>query len=396
MYCLNLHTWIWKKLSPSGKTPSYRIATSSWTHKGDIYYYGGCDPANDECTGYNEVFSYNISMNLWKWPNMGGDLPAQRCYSWIIISDNIAFLFGGSRHHIGTERLYYNDLHTLDMSTMIWRKVHDNLTTETGPKGSHDPGTYTFTCISQSKAVLFGASFYQTITETVWINHFEDDCWLLNLQSAKQISETGPIWIKIPVSHPMVCNASVFQPLSKRLWIIGGAYFKSSFRSIRFSSSIIKLNFNQLRSLKDIAMDCVARSICAHDPRLAREDQMTRQLRKEIEAYKCEIGDQYSCPYEDWRNGCLLEEKRKSSSLSVPLKTQKWALSSSLDSKKYRADEVERKDKVQIYCSALSLNLSKDWNAPPPSCENGIQGDPEIIASTVGLTLGYSVILLGQ
>ena len=60
-------------------------------------------------------------------------------------------------------------------------------------------------------------------------------------------------------------------------------------------------------------------------------------------------------------------------------------------------DEVERKDKVQIYCSALSLNLSEDLNAPPPpSCENGIHGDPEIIGPGLGdFDLRYSIILLG-
>ena len=316
IYCLDLHTWIWKKMSPSGKKPSYRVSTHSWTYDGDIYYFGGYNFDNDELNVFNDIFSYNISANLWEWPNVGGELPSHRCNPWIIIRNETVFLFGGSRHNHMIINIY-NDLHTLDMSTMKWKKVHGKLTTGTGPKGSNNPRQYTFTCISQYAAVLFGASYSQTKKENV------DDCWLLSLQSAEQISESGSIWTKIPVSYPRVHHACVLQPLSKRLWIIGGIEFNSSIRIHRFSSSIMKLNFNQLRSLKDLAMDCVARTICAHDPRLAREDQMTRQLRNEIEAYKCEIGDQYSCPDEDWRNGCLLEEKRKSSKISLPQNTQK-------------------------------------------------------------------------
>ena len=56
-----------------------------------------------------------------------------------------------------------------------------------------------------------------------------------------------------------------------------------------FPKTILKLNFNELRSLKYLALDYVARNICAHDPRLAPEDQMTRQMRNEIETYRCEI-----------------------------------------------------------------------------------------------------------
>ena len=322
IYCLDLHTWIWKKLSPSGKTPSYRIATRSWTYKDDIYFFGGYDPNNDELNAYNEVFSYNISSNLWKWPNVGGELPLHRCNPWIIISDETVFLFGGSRLHTHMLISIFNDLHTLDMSTMIWRKVHGNmtnLTTETGPKGSCHAQQYTFTCISESAAVLFGESCSEAYTGNSWKDIYDDDCWHLNLQNTKQNKESSSIWTKIPISYPRYGHASLLQPLSKRLWIIGGMGINSSIRIHRFSSSIMKLNFNQLKSLKDLAMDCVARNICAHDPRLAREDQMTRRLRDEIEAYKCEIGDQYSCPDEDWRNGCLLEEKSKSSKLTLPL-----------------------------------------------------------------------------
>ena len=64
---------------------------------------------------------------------------------------------------------------------------------------------------------------------------------------------------------------------------------------------ILKFDF---KMLKDHA------KISAHDPRLA-PDQLSRQLREEIEAYRCEIGDQHDCPDEDWwKTACPLEERR--------------------------------------------------------------------------------------
>ena len=86
LYCLNLHTLIWQKLSPRGKTPLYQVATRSWTYNGNIFYFGGLNPLIGD---YNEVFSYNISTNMWWWPDVGGDLPSPRGYAWIIIKDNI-------------------------------------------------------------------------------------------------------------------------------------------------------------------------------------------------------------------------------------------------------------------------------------------------------------------
>ena len=77
------------------------------------------------------------------------------------------------------------------------------------------------------------------------------------------------------------------------------------------------VDFKIVRSLKDLSLDYVARNICAHDPRLA-PDQLSVQLRDEIEAYRCEIGDQYDCPEEDWRKAsCPLEERRKSYELPL-------------------------------------------------------------------------------
>ena len=299
IHCLDLHSWIWTKLSPRGNPCSKRSGASSWAHKGKIYYFGG----HHDKTANNQVVSYNISTNSWEWPNARGDIPSPRSYPLITISDDTVFLFGGDIVNDENSFNIYNDLYILDMTTMTWRKIHGNFATGEGPKAPKIPlRMFTFTSISQYSAVLFGVSFDNP-------HKMKDECWVLNLRNAKQLVDLSSIWTKIEFPYPRFHHAAVLQPLSKRLWVIGGDDGKTH------PSTIMKLNFNQLRSLKNLALDCVARNICAHDPRLAPEDQMTRQLRNEIEAYKCEIGDQYSCPDEDWRNGCPLEERWKSNGL---------------------------------------------------------------------------------
>ena len=304
VYCLDLHTWKWARIIPSGARPSMSyndLYDSSWVHDEKIYSFRGL---HDQTTN-NRLVSYNISTNSWEWPNAGGDIPSPRYNPLISISDDTAFLFGGlcrNPNGVVGPLSVHNDLYILDMPSMTWTKVHGNLSGGEGPKGGN-PFKYTFTCTSQFTAVLFGASFDHTT------HQWEDaGCWILNLQHAKQLMNPPEIWTKITLPHIRAGHAAVLQPLSKRLWVIGGCDVKNSIGdesgARQFPKTILKLNFNQLRPLKDLAMDCVARNICVHDPRLG-EDQMTRQLRNDIdiEAYRCEIGDQYSCPDEDWRNG---------------------------------------------------------------------------------------------
>ena len=284
---LDPKTWMWTMLTPSGTSP---LPTShnptSWIHDGTIYYFGG-GASIQHLT--NQLVCYKISKNSWEWPSMGGDIPSPRANHLMTISGTTVFLFGG----MGTDHDRNNDLYILDLPSMRWRVVHGNISRGEAPQIYHSY-EYTLTCITQSTAVLFG---------------HRHDLWLLNLTNAKQETNPSLIWTKMALNCPRYCHAAVLQPLSKRLWIIGGI------EKGRISSEVLKINFMKLSPLKDLAIDNVARNMCAHDPRLA-PDQLSRQLRYEIEAYRCEIGDQYSCPEEDWRKGvCPLEERRKSEGL---------------------------------------------------------------------------------
>ena len=286
IFSLHLHTWTWTMSIPSGTLPTVRwgIRSTSWVYDNKIYFFG----YKYIYQWSNQLFCYNISTNSWECPESKGEIPSPRISALTTITDNTVFLFGGFN---GSGLL--NDLHILDMPSMIWKKVHGNMLSGQGPSDSTFSPTLTNIC--RSKAALIGMSR----------DIIQDDCWLLNLQNAKELMNPSSIWTKIPFPYSRSDHAAVLQPLSKRLWVIGGLNTRSN---LSVQSNILKLNFKKIHSLKNIAMEYVARNICAHDPRLA-PDQLSRQLRDEIEAYRCEMGDQCDCP--EWTRGNMHVFRKK-------------------------------------------------------------------------------------
>ena len=312
LYSLDLFTWTWTKLAPSGTPPKSRMWTSSWVHNGRIYVLGGM-----AIQVYHEVatlmmglppskqlFCYNPDENSWEWPSQGGDIPTPRSRHSAIINDNTVFLFGGESLARGFKT--HNDLHILDMERMIWTRVHDSMSEDQVPGNMHKvPYGGTLVRISQSTAVLFGR-----FTK----GSGENDFWLLNLESAKQLEGTSSIWTKIQ-GHPFTYGyAAVLEPMSRKLWVIGGSKpskptpgrVSALYGSGTLTSEVLIMPLNP--SLKDLALASVARNICLKDPRLA-PDQLPSQVRDDIDAYRAEIGGRYLCSQEKRCLDCLTDEE---------------------------------------------------------------------------------------
>ena len=272
LHSLDLHTWIWTMLTPSGAQPSKTYSAKSWIFGGKIYFFGGGSLEQE----FDQLFCYNASTNSWEWPDMRGNIPNRRRGHLMIISDDTVFLYGG----VGEKNQFtcHNDLYVLDMASAMWTKVHGNMSTAEGPMSSWSLGKYTFTRISQSSALVYG-SFDEYGPHKV-----VEDCWLLNLHNAKQLMEPSLIWTKMKSLPPRAFHAAVLQPLSKRLWVIGGLNGKSY-----LPSNLLKIDFRKLLPLKDLALAKVAYNTYDHDPRLA-QDQLPERIRNEIDAYRHETG----------------------------------------------------------------------------------------------------------
>ena len=186
----------------------------------------------------------------------------------------------------------YNDLHILNKETMTWKRVHGNITSGQVP----DPtGFHTLTCISNSTAILF---------DIVWDNNLErpvDNCWLLNIDKVQQKADPSLIWTKIPISSTFIrkYHATVLEPVSRKLWVIGGYDGQPDF--CKGTSEVLHANLIKLAPLKDMVIHHAVQNICVNDPRLAK-DKLPRNLKHEIEAFRFVTPGDNIC---NQRNKCI-------------------------------------------------------------------------------------------
>ena len=287
IYCLDLETWIWSRFTPNGTPPATSIwAFSSWAYKGKIFCFGGNINFGRKT---NQLFCYNVSNNSWEWPEQKGDIPSPRMDHLTVISGESVFLFGGITNQDTPPRYIHDtDLYILDMQTLKWDGVNGNIG-QPWPTTNVVRSKGTLTLISLSAAILFT----------------EYECWLMNLNSAKQLQDPSSIWTPIPnnFNKMIVVRAAVVEPVREKLWFMGGYDLLNHC----YISDVLVMSFKL--SLREFAVDRVARCICPHDPRLA-PDKCPKLLREEIDSIRPEIGENISCgQFED----CPVSQPTKSS-----------------------------------------------------------------------------------
>ena len=107
------------------------------------------------------------------------------------------------------------------------------------------------------------------------------------------------VWTKLPSELYRAHYATVLEPVSRDLWVLGGYDLgdRHSSPKVRTTSSdvlIMPLN----PSLQDLAIATVARTHCLSDPRLAW-GKFPPQFRDAIEEYRREVGGKFSCTKKD-------------------------------------------------------------------------------------------------
>ena len=274
IHFLDLNTWMWTRLVPDGNPPAEQsMSNNTWVYEGNIYTFGSYSQNL-------EIFCYNISTNHWSKPTARGDIPCHRQGEKVIVNEGTVFLFGGYTidHH-------RNDLYMLDMHKLRWKIIHgvmkDIASYGVVPSAR---SAHSMTCISQSAAVVYGGVIEATM---MGIQQFLvlQDCWILNLDKAKDLQKPSLIWTRIKqtelnsrargLAGRRYCHAAVLEPASLRLWLIGGA---------GSSQGLCMISFNVL-PMRLCAIESIVDCIKGDDPRL-RPGECPEQLRKEIEAYR--------------------------------------------------------------------------------------------------------------
>ena len=276
VYMLDLKVWSWTKVTPGGIAPlMHTQGCSSWVYKNKMYCFGGeiYDHEGDlssypsylevsSDTEYtNQLFCYNITTNCWEWPNVDGEIPQPRAYHATIINSYTVFLFGGD--------MQINDLHILDMVSLRWKRVHGPGPDTSTLRVPNAREGHSLALISPSKAILFGGMFcYHSIPS------YLRDCWLLDLDKAKGNQEISSIWkqIQSDSSEERTCHKALVEPVSQRLWLIGGNQ----------CSKVETMTVNVV-PLKVLAMECVVGKIRVDDPMLKASPKM---LKKDIDTYR--------------------------------------------------------------------------------------------------------------
>ena len=280
MCVLDLNTWTWSTFFPGGiQLSSQSSGVLSWVYNGKIYLLD--DWFNEAAD--QQLCCYNVANNSWEWINYGGDIPNFEYGRKALLNGDTVILLSNET----------NGLYTLNMISMRWTKMYEDLPTMVVPGRVK---RYTFTKISHSAAVLLGA--YKDTSGT-----FHTDCWLLNLDYAIQFKDPSTIWTKFPSRFVRYSHGAVWNEVSKELWVIGG------FDGKNWVTDVLKMSFD-LPALKILALDCAARNICTCDSRLGI-DQLPVEVRNEFVEYKSDLGVEWLTLQEDKCEKCQLRMNGK-------------------------------------------------------------------------------------
>ena len=286
IHALDLNSWTWTKLNPKGSPPTRCGYLSTWLHNGKIYGFGGEiseDP--QECT--NQLFCYNISSNGWEWPCTRGKIPSSRSFHSTIICGDTALLFGGAQN---TVQDVMNDLHILDMVKMTWTQVHPSLEGKAAEGFPEPRAGHSMTLASSNAAVLFGG--YDRDSPCYPFQ----DCWILNIPKVLKWMFDTPrellihgqgsgLWKRCeqhekdlpPAIASRMLHSAVVEPISKRLWILGGLIKPIP----NTTKKVLSMTFNSGASLKFLAMERVARYF-GHDHPMLEPPELPWHLKTEL------------------------------------------------------------------------------------------------------------------
>ena len=130
----------WVKITPSGKTPSPRLSHAAAGIGSIMYMHGGFYGNATVSTTYDDLWSYDETIDTWTQIRTSGDIPSGRLHHSFVDTDSRTILmFGGFNVFAGPTHTSYNDFYELNLDTRVWTRL-DTLASGPAPtrRGSHD------------------------------------------------------------------------------------------------------------------------------------------------------------------------------------------------------------------------------------------------------------------
>lgn len=211
LYKLDLETFSWENLNPSGIPPSPVDKMVGWQYNNKFYIFGGFGNP-DSTAAYdfqfifynllwrgwtNQFFAYDPKTNSWERPACTGNLPSARAAHAAAVMQDKVYIFGG-RH----DNCRLNDLHCLDMKTMTWSG-------EIAVNGPIPEGRswHSLTALFNRFLILYGG-FSQT-------NIALSDCWMFDTKTE--------VWqlVELPHDKPRLWHSACLNIFNEVL-VYGG------------------------------------------------------------------------------------------------------------------------------------------------------------------------------
>lgn len=227
IYCLNLTTKVWRKITPRMLDGHPDLAPcdklSSWTFRDYIYIFGGFGPNpfldrpppdvtyfedTESFRGWNnQTVRFDIKNNTLKWVHVLGDFPGPRA-AHVTICDSDSkkvILMGGRFENKRLDDLYIGDLSKSDQIT--WNRILKKNDSDPWPCGR---SWHTMNLLNSGSFVLYGG--YDTRRNPL------NDCWIFNFEAQKW---TCP---KHQSQDKRLWHTAHYVPPISQVFLIGGVW----------------------------------------------------------------------------------------------------------------------------------------------------------------------------
>ncbi|XP_062509238.1 rab9 effector protein with kelch motifs-like [Corticium candelabrum] len=175
MHTFDPVTKIWSSLATGGEEPQALNLTSVVVDSA-IYTFGGILDGE----GSNRLHIFDTASKQWSSLATSGQLPSPRGDHCSAAVGRKIYIFGGS----GGEKLFFNDLHVLDIATLTWTKIEVDKDVPTAREFASICG------YGDELLILFGGTTADSASETdfsdVHIFNIEDGTW-------QEVAVGGPV-----------------------------------------------------------------------------------------------------------------------------------------------------------------------------------------------------------
>lgn len=222
VHILDIETMTWKTLYTAGNSPSPRSRHTATLVNNLLYVIGG---GGDNSAVFNDVYTLDLSTMKWNKPLIKGSPPNQR---WGHTSLNIGpyiYIFGG---YDGSKML--NDVHILNTETLSWELPRNPRPGEVVPSPRAGHASCFISIGKEKKMLVFGGGDGEKVFNDTYLYDIVTNTW-------NRLNIKGPL--------PAARCAHTCNHYNGRIYVFGGSDISRRFKDVyTLDTSKQKYTFN--------------------------------------------------------------------------------------------------------------------------------------------------------